>query len=239
MSFRVIIPARLGSSRLPNKPLKDIEGKTLIQRVVDQAKKSNAKSVHVATDSNQIIDHCSQIGADAILTKVDHHTGTDRLSESCEILKFKSDELIINVQGDEPFIDPRDIDNLAVLADSRAANMVTLYTDLIKDEVVDRNVVKLWIKCQDKVEDFSRNATHLEPSMAKKHLGIYGYRVNFLHTFVQWKQSKNEIDRNLEQMRAMDNGEDIFAIKSSGQHHLGVDTESDLQRAIEIAKKLS
>ena len=149
MSFRVIIPARLGSSRLPNKPLKDIEGKTLIQKVVDQAKKSNAKSVHVATDSNQIIDHCSQIGADAILTKVDHHTGTDRLSESCEILKFKSDELIINVQGDEPFIDPRDIDNLAVLADSRAANMVTLYTDLITDEVIDRNVVKLWIKYQN------------------------------------------------------------------------------------------
>ena len=141
MSFRVIIPARLGSSRLPNKPLKDIEGKTLIQRVVDQAKKSNAKSVHVATYSNQIIDHCVQIGANAILTKVHHHTGTDRLSESCEILKFKSDELIINVQGDEPFIDPKDIDNLAVLADSRAANMVTLYTDLIKDEVVDRNVV--------------------------------------------------------------------------------------------------
>ena len=90
MSFRVIIPARLGSSRLPNKPLKDIDGKTLIQRVVDQAKKSNAKSVHVATDSNQIIDHCVQIGANAILTKVHHHTGTDRLSESCEILKFKS-----------------------------------------------------------------------------------------------------------------------------------------------------
>ena len=229
MSFRVIIPARLGSSRLPNKPLKDIDGKTLIQRVVDQAKKSNAKSVHVATDSNQIIDHCVQIGANAILTKVHHHTGTDRLSESCEILKFKSDELIINVQGDEPFIDPKDIDNLAVLADSRAANMVTLYTDLIKDEVVDRNVVKLWIKCQDKVEDFSRNATHLEPSMAKKHLGIYGYKVDFLHTFVEWKQSKNEIDRDLEQMRAMDNNIKIKLVKVK-EIPPSVDTPEDLKK---------
>ena len=236
MKFRVIIPARLGSTRLPNKPLKEIEGKTLIQRVVEQAKKSNAESVHVATDSKEIENHCKQLDVESLMTNSNHQTGSDRLAESCNILQLNDDELVINVQGDEPFIDPNDIDNLANLAYLKQANMVTLFSKLTKQEILDHNVVKIWIDLDDLVNDFSRDINHLNPKNAKKHLGIYGYTVHFLRSFVSWKQSKNEIERNLEQMRAMDNGEKIYALESCGKFHLGVDTEADLQEARRLAK---
>ena len=114
--------------------------------------------------------------------------------------------------------------------------MVTLFTQLTTKESADSNVVKIWVDKDSLVGDFSRDINHLNPKKAMKHLGIYGYTVNFLRSFVAWNQSNNEIQRNLEQMRAMDNGEKIYAIKSCGKYHLGVDTESDLQEARRIAK---
>ena len=237
MSYRIIIPARIGSTRLPNKPLKDIAGKTLIERVVDQAKKTNAKSIHVATDSEEIMDHCNEINVEALLTSSDHKTGSDRLSESCDILKLLDEELIVNIQGDEPFIDPQDIENLAKLAEKENANTVTLYTNLESNELENYNVVKLWLD-SNIVTDFSRYGDHLPRKDAKKHIGVYGYRVNFLQKFIKWRQSENEIKRNLEQMRVMDNGGKIYAIESSGKYHIGVDTESDLKLATEIALDL-
>ena len=238
MTYRVLIPARLGSTRLPNKPLKDIFGKSLIQRVVEQVKKSNAMSVHVATDSIEVINHCNELKIESLLTSSDHKTGSDRLSESCKILNLKDDELIINVQGDEPFIDPVDIDNLAALANIEETSMITLFSSLKQNELQDQNVVKLWMQSETLVRDFARDIDHMEPAKAKKHIGIYAYRVNFLNTFVTLQQTSNEITRNLEQMRALDNGKKIYARESVGEYHLGVDTELDLNRAIEIAKKL-
>ena len=237
MSYRIIIPARIGSTRLPNKPLKDIAGKTLIERVVDQAKKTTAKSIHVATDSEEIMDHCNEINVEALLTSSHHKTGSDRLFESCDILKLLDQELIINIQGDEPFIDPKDIENLAQLAEKENANTVTLYTNLESNELENNDVVKLWLD-SNIVKDFSRYGDHLPIKDAKKHIGVYGYRVNFLQKFVKWRQSENEIKRNLEQMRVMDNGGKIYAIESSGKYHIGVDTESDLKLAREIALDL-
>ena len=236
MKFRVIIPARLESTRLPNKPLKDIEGKTLIQRVVEQASKSSAHSVHVATDSPEIENLCDQLEINSLMTSSEHKTGSDRLAESCNLLKLNDEELVINVQGDEPFVDPQDIDNLATLAATKKAKMVTLFTQLTTKESTDSNVVKIWVDKDSLVGDFSRDINHLNPKKAMKHLGVYGYTVTFLRSFVAWNQSNNEIQRNLEQMRAMDNGEKIYAIKSCGKYHLGVDTESDLQEARRIAK---
>ena len=237
MSYRIIIPARIGSTRLPNKPLKDIAGKTLIERVVDQAKKTTAKSIHVATDSEEIMDHCNEINVEALLTSSDHKTGSDRLFESCDILKLLDQELIINIQGDEPFIDPKDIENLAQLAEKENANTVTLYTNLESNELENNDVVTLQLDANiDK--DFSRDVAHLPRKDAKKHIGVYGYRVNFLQKFIKWRQSENEIKRNLEQMRVMDNGGKIYAIESSGKYHIGVDTESDLKLATEIALDL-
>ena len=237
MSYRIIIPARIGSKRLPNKPLKDIAGKTLIERVVDQAKKTTAKSIHVATDSEEIMDHCNEINVEALLTSSDHKTGSDRIFESCDILKLLDQELIINIQGDEPFIDPKDIENLAQLAEKENANTVTLYTNLESNELENNDVVKLWLD-SNIVKDFSRYGDHLPRKDAKKHIGVYGYRVNFLQKFIKWRQSENEIKRNLEQMRVMDNGGKIYAIESSGKYHIGVDTESDLKLATEIALDL-
>ena len=237
MSYRIIIPARIGSTRLPNKPLKDIAGKTLIERVVDQAKKTAAKSIHVATDSEEIVDHCNEINVEALLTSSDHKTGSDRLFESCNILKLSDQELIINIQGDEPFTDPNDIENLVKLAEKENANMVTLYSNLESNELVNNDVVKLWLD-SNIVKDFSRDGDHLPRKDAKKHIGVYGYKVNFLQKFIRWRQSENEIKRNLEQMRVMDNGGKIYAIESSGKYHIGVDTESDLKQATEIALDL-
>ena len=188
MSYRIIIPARIGSTRLPNKPLKDIAGKTLIERVVDQAKKTTAKSIHVATDSEEIMDHCNEINVEALLTSSDHKTGSDRLFESCDILKLLDQELIINIQGDEPFIDPKDIENLAQLAEKENANTVTLYTNLESNELENNDVVKLWLD-SNIVKDFSRYGDHLPRKDAKKHIGVYGYRVNFLQKFIKWGQS--------------------------------------------------
>ncbi|MEL0227922.1 MAG: 3-deoxy-manno-octulosonate cytidylyltransferase [Gammaproteobacteria bacterium] len=233
MTYKIIIPARLGSTRLPNKPLKDIGGKTLLQRVVEQAKKSNADSIYVATDSEEIVKHCAKIDVESVLTSKKHKTGSDRLAEACKILGIKED-LIINVQGDEPFIEPKDIDNLYNLLADLEANMATMYTDLDYEDREDTNVVKLWMNDGSSVKDFSRNIDYLNPAQAKKHLGVYGYRVNFLHSFVAWEQSHNELERNLEQMRAMDNKEVIYAIKSDGSIHLGIDTPEDLLKAREI-----
>ena len=151
--------------------------------------------------------------------------------------KLLDQELIINIQGDEPFIDPKDIENLAQLAEKENANTVTLYTNLESNELENNDVVKLWLD-SNIVKDFSRYGDHLPRKDAKKHIGVYGYRVNFLQKFIKWRQSENEIKRNLEQMRVMDNGGKIYAIESSGKYHIGVDTESDLKLATEIALDL-
>ena len=236
MNYKVIIPARLGSTRLPGKPLKEINGKTLIQRVVDQVKKSSADSIYVATDSIDIIDHCDQHQISTLLTSKEHQTGSDRLAEACNLLNLEDETLIVNVQGDEPFIDPRDIDNLAMLASNKVSNMTTLFSSLHHEDFSDDNVVKLWLDSEGKVENFSRRVNDENTINAKKHIGLYCYKAKFLREFVKWKQTSNEIERSLEQMRAMDNGEEIYAIESVSKYHLGVDTESDLNKAIEISK---
>ena len=238
MNYKVIIPARLGSTRLPGKPLKEINGKTLIQRVVDQVKKSSADSIYVATDSIDIIDHCDQHQISTLLTSKEHQTGSDRLAEACNLLNLEDETLIVNVQGDEPFIDPRDIDNLAMLASNKVSNMTTLFSSLKDQELNDESVVKLWLNTEGRVEEFSRSVGSRNSIKAKKHIGLYCYRAHFLRTFVKWKQTSNEIERSLEQMRAMDNGEAIYALESVGKYHLGVDTESDLNIAIEISKNI-
>ena len=238
MPHKVIIPARLNSTRLPRKPMMDIYGKTLLQRVVEQARKSDAESIYVATDSDEICELCNLIDVNSILTSEKHESGTDRVFEACNKLDLKDDEIVVNVQGDEPFIDPEDINNLASFCETKDAEIATLYADLSKKELNDRNVVKLWINSNNQVLDFSREISHLGATDAKKHLGIYAYRYDFLKSFVEWEQSTNEQLRKLEQMRAMDNGQPIYATEAFGEIHLGVDTQSDLNEAIKIAKNM-
>ena len=237
--FVVLIPSRMESKRLPGKPLKLIGDKTLIQRVSEQALKSKAKDVLVATDSQEIISHCSNNNIKSVFTRSNHLTGSDRLAEAAEILNLEDDQIIINVQGDEPFIDPDDINNLHNLIKQTSSNMATLYSKLAKKDIQNKNVVKLWVNVDGSVSNFSRDIDHMENGdYPKMHLGIYAYRVSFLKQFVKWPQSLRELDRQLEQMRAMDNQEVIYARESTSNIHLGVDTQEELEFAREMARSL-
>ena len=227
------------STRLPGKPLKQIGNKTLIQRVSEQALKSKAKEVLVATDSEEIISHCFNNSINTVLTRSDHLTGSDRLAEAVENLNLEGDQVIVNVQGDEPFIDPEDINNLFDLMVQRSSNMATLYATLDANDITNTSVVKLWIKDDGSIVNFSRKIDDKNNiNQAKMHLGIYAYRASFLKKFVKWPQSRRELDMKLEQMRAMDNDEVIYAKESISNIHLGVDTQEELESARGIASSL-
>ena len=235
MSFIVIIPARYSSSRLPGKPLVDIGGKPMIQRVYELAKKSKADEVYIATDHNDIIDRCSSFGAKALMTNSQHLSGTDRIAETSELLNLSPDTAVINVQGDEPFLDFSDIDNLAdFFIQERRFDLCTLYSDFTsQQDVSDPNLVKLWLDKNNTVKAFSRREDFIEKNQLLRalHIGIYIYKVDFIKQFVNWKQSNNEKKENLEQLRALDKGKKIGAIKSLSKGHIGIDTKEDLNKA--------
>ena len=235
MSFIVIIPARYSSSRLPGKPLVDIGGKPMIQRVYELAEKSKADEVYIATDHNDIIDCCSSFGAKALMTNSQHLSGTDRIAETSELLNLSPDTTIINVQGDEPFLDFSDIDNLAdFFIQEKRFDLCTLYSDFTsQQDISDPNLVKLWLDQKNTVRAFSRREDFMENSQFLRalHIGVYIYKVDFIKQFVDWKQSNNEKKEKLEQLRALDKGKKIGAIKSLSKEHIGIDTKEDLNKA--------
>ena len=235
MSFVVIIPARYSSSRLPGKPLVDIGGKPMIQRVYDLAEKSKADEVYIATDHNDIVECCLSFGAKVLMTNSQHPSGTDRIAETSELLNLSPNTAVVNVQGDEPFLNFSDIDNLAnFFLQERRFDLCTLYSDFTRrKDISDPNLVKLWVDKNNNVEAFSRREDFIENSQFLRalHIGIYIYKVDFIKQFVSWKQSKNEIKENLEQLRALDKGKKIGAIKSISKEHIGIDTEEDLNKA--------
>ena len=202
MSFIVIIPARYSSSRLPGKPLVDIGGKPMIQRVYELAEKSKADEVYIATDHNDIIDCCSSFGAKALMTKSQHSSGTDRIAETTELLNLSPDTAVINVQGDEPFLNFSDIDNLAdFFIQERRFDLCTLYSDFTsQQDISDPNLVKLWLDQKNTVRAFSRREDFTENSQFLRalHIGIYIYKVDFIKQFVNWKQSNNEKKEKLD-----------------------------------------
>ena len=235
MSFIVIIPARYSSSRLPGKPLVDIGGKPMIQRVYELAEKSKADEVYIATDHNDIIDCCSSFGAKALMTNSQHLSGTDRIAEATEVLNLSPDTAVINVQGDEPFLDFSDIDNLAdFFIQEKRFDLCTLYSDFTsQQDISDPNLVKLWLDQKNTVRAFSRREDFMENSQFLRalHIGVYIYKVDFIKQFVDWKQSNNEKKEKLEQLRALDKGKKIGAIKSLSKEHIGIDTKEDLNKA--------
>ena len=236
MSFTVIIPARFGSKRLPGKPLLEINKKPLIQIVFEKAINSKAEKVYVASDHKKILDRCKEFGAAAVNTNSNHLTGTDRIAEVITKLNIKDESIIVNLQGDEPFIDPNDINNVAELLEDRDRinfNMGTLFTDLKVDEEDNPNVVKIWVNKNRKVKGFSRNKRLLnnQSLLMAKHLGIYSYRASFIKKFVNWDQTKNEVLENLEQLRALENNTSIGAIKALSVDSIGIDTKEDLIKA--------
>ena len=231
----IIIPARINSERLPQKPLRLISNKPMINWTYEAALNTSADLIKVATDSKKIFNLFSN--ENAVMTSSNHISGTDRVYEAVSKIGLKDNDVIINLQGDEPFINPKDINNLFDLVAKEEVKMATLYSELESpSDLKDLNVVKILIN-NGSALDFFRKTSIKENVFI--HQGIYAFKYKTLQSFVNWDSSANEKKYKLEQFRALDNGITINAIKSISKIHLGVDTEDDLKKANEIAKKNS
>lgn len=245
MRFTVLIPARLASSRLPNKPLADINGIPMVVRVAQRALQSSALRTVVAADSTAIIDQCTAFGIQAVLTRIDHPSGSDRLAEACDLLDLADDDIVVNVQGDEPLIDPALIDAVAGVlhqrpdcAMSTAAHFIGEHADWLNP-----NVVKVVLDRQQTALYFSRAPIPAVRDPAGKpwwqdrglprplrHVGIYAYRVGFLRQYPQLSQAPMEQTESLEQLRALWHGYRIAVHVTQHAPGPGVDTPEDLER---------
>jgi len=235
-SFTVLIPARLASTRLPEKPLREIAGRPMILHVVDRARRSGARDVRVATDSLAILAACEAAGVGAMMTRPDHASGSERLAEACEQLALDDDAIVVNVQGDEPLIAPEVITQVAVLLDeNRDAHMASLYHSIDDPaQVADPNVVKVVCDRRGRALYFSRAPVPYprREGAAERlaHVGIYGYRRATLLALAALEPSPLERSESLEQLRALENGIAIEVLEVASSEP-GVDTPEDLARA--------
>ena len=240
-----IIPARYGSSRFPGKPLAMIKGKTMIQRVCEQAWKSKLDDVVVATDDIRIADEVLTFGGKYVMTDPRHQSGTDRCCEALEILEEQYDA-VINIQGDEPFIDPQNIDILVDMIsrdDTQLASLVKRIVD--EEELFDSNKVKVVMDKTGNALYFSRNPIPYMRNVAREkwlqkgsffqHLGIYAYKAETLRQIATMQPSALELAESLEQLRWLENGLSIrMAVVEAGS--LAIDSPADLAKAIEMAQ---
>lgn len=242
MNFHVIIPARYQSTRLPGKPLLKIGNKTMIEHVCEQAKKSNASSITVATDDQSILDCVNSAGFNAVMTSPDHVSGSDRIFEAAQTIGLKEGDVIVNVQGDEPFIPSKNIIQVAGLIDKHKCKMATLCCSIdTLEEASNPNAVKVIFDKNNKAIYFSRAQIPYQRegvaqhSLANyyRHIGIYAYTKEFLSEFVKWPESEFERTEKLEQLRAIENGVDIYIDSLETPPPTGIDTREDL----EIAQK--
>lgn len=241
--FLVVIPARLGSTRLPRKPLADIGGKPMVIRVAERAQQSLAQSVVVATDSPEIQAACDEHRIECLLTSPDHPTGTDRIAEVAQLLKLSADTLVVNVQGDEPLIPPELINQVAqTLADNAACAISTVAVPIVDAaEISNPNVVKVVLNRSNEALYFSRSvipfvrdAQSEVPVTHLRHLGIYAYRADFLQAYTRLEPAPPELAEALEQLRALWNGYRIAVHTANKAPPAGVDTIEDLERVRRI-----
>lgn len=242
VDFHVIIPARFESSRLPGKLLMDIHGQTVIERVYRQALQANPSSVTIATDSLVIADVAMGFGASIVMTAVDHQTGTDRIAEAVTKLDYSPDSIIVNVQGDEPFIAPALIKQVAHSLARADAPMATLCWP-VDDYTMctNPNVVKVVRDCHNHALYFSRSSipAHRDaPESIKhvyRHIGLYAYRAAFLQTIVTWPVCNLEAIESLEQLRVLWSGYKIKVDEACVQPLQDINTVDDLELAREIS----
>jgi 3-deoxy-manno-octulosonate cytidylyltransferase (CMP-KDO synthetase) len=243
--FTVVIPARLASSRLPNKPLADIAGLPMVVRVAQRANQSQATQVVVAADDESIVAACAAHGVRALLTRKDHLSGSDRLAEACQLLDLPGDAVVVNVQGDEPLIPPSLINDVArVLTERPEASMSTAAHAIASlEEFTNPNVVKVVMDTRQMALYFSRapipwwrdgqseGGFQALPSPAPlRHIGIYGYRAGFLALFPSLPPAPIETQESLEQLRALWHGHRIAVHVTDQAPGPGVDTPEDLAR---------
>ncbi len=243
MSFYVVVPARYASTRLPGKPLADLAGKPMVARVAQRCQQSEADSVYVATDDQRIADALDG-QVPVVMTRDDHPSGTDRLQEVAASLGLADDDIIVNVQGDEPLIPPAVINQVAGnLASNPLCQMATLCEPIERSEdVFNPNVVKVVFDTAGKALYFSRapipwhrdafadGGRDTRGGQWWRHIGIYAYRVAFLHRYVTWQPATLETLESLEQLRAMANGESIHVAPACEPVPGGIDTPEDLAR---------
>ncbi len=240
-----IIPARYNSTRLPGKPLIDLAGKTLIQRVYEQVKRSRLLTrVIVATDDSRIEQAVSGFGGDCLMTSTEHETGTDRIAE---VARFIDSDIIVNVQGDEPFISPDVIDAAIepLLVDHELQMSTTCEPLADPQDLLNPNVVKVVMDAQKYALYFSRApipfprdvylSTGIEAVSVQsgyRHTGLYVYRRDFLLEYASWPRSPLEQIESLEQLRALEHGIKVKVVECKG-NSLSIDTPQDLQKALE------
>ncbi len=234
MKIACIIPSRYASTRLPGKPLRLIHGKTLVRRVYERASLAKVPEiVLVATDHEDIAAEVSSFGGTAVMTSVDCPTGTDRLAEVAA--KYPDYDIIVNVQGDEPLIDPDVIDRLAqLLVEKEELVMATVATPLAEEEYDDPSAVKVVVNQKGEALYFSRSLIpyprHDFVTPPLKHVGIYAYRRTFLLDYANMAQTPLEVAESLEQLRALENGYKIGVIIEKTAD-IGIDTPEDLAKA--------
>ena len=232
MKTLVIIPSRLAATRLPGKPLLKINGLSIISHVVKRAEEANIGEVYVAAGDKEIVDEVKKNGGQAILTDINHKTGTDRIYEAINKIKNKDIELVMNLQGDEPLMNTNDIKNLQTKMIKTNADLGTLASNIFDQKILKKkDVVKVITSELLKVENFPEAITFKRKLIDKTknvyhHLGIYCYKLQTLKKFVSFKQSHNEINDKLEQLRALDNNIKIN-VALAKDSPIGVDTEED------------
>ena len=251
-NFTVIIPARYASSRLPGKPLADIAGKPMIQHVWQKAQQSGASRVVVATDNEEVAKAVHSFGGEVCMTSSQHNSGTERLAEVVEKLTIPDDEIIVNIQGDEPLIPPVIVSQVAHNLANNGVNMATLAVKLADaEELFNPNVVKAVTDKNGNVLYFSRAAipwnrdqfANLSEQQQKqlllqdhylRHIGIYAYRAGFIKQYVQWQPTALEQIESLEQLRVLWYGEKIHVDLAKEVPAVGVDTAEDLEKVRSI-----
>ena len=244
MRKHIVIPARFASSRLPGKPLLEIHGRAMILRVVDQAKKVDGFDDYcVATDDQRIADICLAEGIDVVMTDVNHPSGTDRLSQVAQIKGWSAEDIIVNVQGDEPLLPAQLVKQVAQLLEDQAqCAMATLCEPIHSLEEFERDsIVKVVMSKTKEALYFSRATIPYDRDGAKlaertlhdkayRHLGLYAYRVQLLQDYVTWSQGDLEQLESLEQLRVLENGHRIAIDVAQANLPPGVDTQADLDR---------
>ncbi|MEX1237086.1 MAG: 3-deoxy-manno-octulosonate cytidylyltransferase [Pseudomonadales bacterium] len=241
--FTVIIPARYNSQRLPGKALIKLAGKPMIQHVFERVSESDAAAVVVATDDERIAEVVKAFGGTVCMTSGVHPSGTDRVHEAAQTLGLAPDDVVVNVQGDEPLIPAVVIEQVAANLIRTGVPVASLYETMMEmDEVLDPGNVKVVTDENDNALYFSRSPIPYDRDQQndpgkvsyKRHLGIYAYRLSFLNDFVSWPQCVLESVEKLEQLRALSHGIKIHVAKASVSIPAGVDTPEDLERTRRI-----
>jgi len=252
MDFKVVIPARYASSRLPGKPLREIAGKPMIQHVYERACESGADEVVIATDDERIRDAADGFGAEVSVTRPEHRSGTERIAEVVKLKGWDSGTIVVNLQGDEPCMPAALIDQVAAdMATHETAGMTTLASAIERrDQLFDPHVVKVVLDAEGFALYFSRAPIpwHRDEFLAEdtplpagvtflRHIGLYAYRVGFLERYIAWPVAPIETAEALEQLRVIWNGGRIHVALATDEPGHGVDTLEDLKRAERVFNK--